>query len=121
MRLLKRKTAPLDRRESLAGVPVLNNGVELLGEAGENLMLSVKVFRGRGFLDRFRPEEMTRKIRLDELGSFVVRQINGKRDVLKIIDAFVGKYKTNRREAELSVVAFLKSLVQRNVISIAIK
>jgi hypothetical protein len=41
--------------------------------------------------------------------------------VLDIIDAFTARFAANRREAELSVVDFLKELVKRRVLSIAIK
>ena len=85
------------------------------------MSLTVTIKRGNGFLDLFRPAVMNRRIKLDTLGSFVVRLIDGKRDVLEIIEAFEAKYKTNRRETQLSVVAFLKSLARRNIASIVIE
>jgi len=115
------KQKPLDRRRSLTGVPVMNENVTIEPADGDNLILTVKLQRGRGLLARFQPAVMTRRVKLDQLGSFVVRQIDGKRSVLEIIDLFVERYKTNRREAELSVVSFLKSLIERHVVSVAIK
>jgi len=64
---------------------------------------------------------MERHIKLDELGTFVIGQIDGKKTVRKIINAFAKHYKLNRRESELSCVAFIKSLTTRNVISVVIK
>ena len=75
----------------------------------------------KGFMARFQPPVQVRRVELDELGTFVVGQIDGARDVLEIVNAFTTRFKVNRREAELSVVEFLKSLVQRHLISIAIK
>ena len=117
-----RKTqSGLDRYESMAGVPVLNKGVSIADEQAEKLSLTVRIKRGNRFLDRFRPEVINRRIKLDDLGSFVVRMIDGKRNVLDIVEAFEAKYKTNRRETQLSVVAFLKSLARRGVASIVIE
>ena len=72
-------------------------------------------------LARFLPPVVVRKFELDELGAFVVGQINGKKTVLELVDAFVDQYKISRREAELSVVAFLKSLIQRRIVSVTIE
>ena len=120
-KISKKQQPLLDRYQSMEGIPVLNSGISM--ETGEDgtLVLRVTVERGSGFLDRFRPPEMTRRIKLDELGSFVVRLIDGRRNVLDIVEAFEAKYKTNRRETQLSIVAFLKSLVTRHVASIAIE
>jgi len=111
----------LDRRQSLAGIPVFNNDVRVMNAENHKLTLEVTLRRGSGFLDRFRPAEMTRTVKLDELGTFVVSQIDGTRNVLDIINAFKTQYQTNQRETELSVVAFLKSLAERSAISIVIK
>ena len=70
---------------------------------------------------RFMPPILERTVKLDELGAFVFRLIDGQRTVLQIVEAFQQRYKANRREAELSTVEFLRSLAQRRVISIAIK
>ena len=59
-------------------------------------------------------------VELDELGSFVVDLIDGKRNVLEIVEAFQEKYKTNRRETQVSVVTFLKTLAVRGVASVVI-
>ena len=62
-----------------------------------------------------------RKIRLDELGGYVFKLVDQQRTTLEIIEKFAGHYRLNRREATLSTVEFLKSLVKRGVISILIK
>ena len=111
----------LDRRESLAGVPVLNDGVTVDRDDDGNWLLVVRQPRRRGLFSRFLPPVMERRTQLDSLGTSVVRQIDGKRDTGAIIKAFVAEHRLNGREAELSVVAFLKSLVQRNLVSIIVK
>ena len=87
--------------------------------ANGTLAINMKIANsGTGFLDRFRPPVMEKRHTLDELGSFVVGRIDGRRNVKCIIDDFVERYRVNRREAELSVVAFLKMLMHRHIVSI---
>lgn len=119
-----RKDVPVvDRRQSLAGVPALNEGVSFQEEPGSGrVVLNVRQVRRRqGWLARCRPAVVERSVRLDELGSFVFKLVDNQRTTLEIIEAFAGHYRLNRREAALSTVEFLKSLVKRGVISILIK
>ena len=117
----RRKEPLIDRRRSLTGIPVVNNGVATTEVAPGRIDIVARRPRGKGFLARFQPAVLERTVKLDEMGTFVYRQIDGRRDVLAIIDIFMGRHRTNRREAELSVAAFLKSLAERRVISIVIK
>jgi hypothetical protein len=110
----------LDRRQSLAGIPALNEGVSCLEGANGDTLLSVMMRRRGDFLGRFQPARWERKVQLDSVGSFVLAQINGERSVLEITEILIARHKVNRREAELSTVAFLKSLLERNIISIGI-
>ena len=113
---------PIDRRRSLESIPVLNPGVRLEPEEDGRLLVIVPVTRARkGWLTRFQPRVFERKLRLDELGAFVLRQIDGDRPVRAIVESFVKQYGTTRREAELSTAEFLKSLARRNVISIGVR
>ena len=114
------KEPKIDRRRSLSGVPVLNEGVQVATEA-DRATLVVRRNRPNGFLARFQPRVLERTVKLDELGTFVLKQIDGQKDVLRIIDAFIGQYRINRREAELSIVAFIRSLAERRVISVVIR
>ncbi len=119
--LKKREKNTVDRRQSLAGVPVLHDNVEVV--EGENgvATLKMKIHRGRSFLDRFRPPVMERKYELDEFGTFVVLQMRKRRDVLSIIRAFERRFGMSHRESELGVVAFVKTLMKRDVLSVVVK
>ena len=113
---------PVDRRRSLASIPILNPGVRLEPEADGRMLVVVPVARSRkGWLARFQPRVIERKVRLDSLGAFVLNQVDGRRTVRLIVDAFVETYRTTHREAELSTADFLKSLAQRNIISIGVQ
>lgn len=86
---------------------------------GGGLFLKRKVLRGSGFLERFRPAVTEKSYELDAFGAFVVSQIDNRRNVLEIVNAFEKQFKMSRRESELGVVAFLKILLKRNLVAIA--
>jgi hypothetical protein len=114
-------TPTLDRRQSLQGVPVLNPGVTWKERTDGSLVVSIKVGRSPGVLGLFQPKMSEKRIELDVLGSFVLMQIDGEKTALQITEAFVARFKVHRREAELCIVSFLKSLLKRCIISIAIR
>lgn len=111
----------IDRRAALSGIPVLMPGVELENGEDGRMTAVVHLKRPEGFFARFMHPVSSRRIRLDEIGSYVLSQIDGKRNVMEIIGQFMNKYRMNRREAELSIAEFLGSLVKRNVIAIGIR
>ncbi|MBN1672001.1 MAG: PqqD family protein [Kiritimatiellae bacterium] len=117
--LRRREKQRLDRRQSLAGVPVFHTHVRLEECEAGTVTLKAKVRRGPGFFDRFRPPVSERSYELDEFGTFVVRQIDHERSVLAIVNAFERRYGMSHREAELGVVAFMKMLMKRNLLSVA--
>lgn len=119
--LNRQDPAQIDRRQSLDGVPVLNEQVSSKNDSNGRLVINIKIKRGNGFLARYQPAVMERNVRLDEIGSFVFQLIDNQRSALEIIELFLAKYRVNRREATLSVVEFLKSLVKRRIISIVIR
>ncbi|MFH1732398.1 MAG: PqqD family protein [Planctomycetota bacterium] len=119
--LRKREKNSVDRRRSLAGVPVFHDNVEIIGGDEGNITLKVQVRRGYGFLERFRPPVTERKYELDEFGTFVVRQVRKRKNVLAIIRAFERRFGMSHRESELGVVAFVKMLMKRNVLSVVVE
>jgi hypothetical protein len=116
-----KKEPALDRRRSLAGIPVVNPGVTSEEIEAGRLRLTARFPRGTGLLARFQPPVLERSVKLDELGAFVFRLIDGRRSVLEIVDLFAARYRANRREAELSVAAFVRSLAERRMISVVIE
>ena len=122
MALFGRQEQPaVDRREALSSIPALVPGVTL--EEGEDGRVTAVVTSRRpaGFWARFMSRTMTRRVRLDEIGTYVIRQIDGTRTVKELVAEFASRYRVNRREAELCMADFLKSLAQRNIIAIGIR
>ena len=121
MRLLKKRgKGQIDRRRSLGGIPVLHDNVETLPGSEGTITLRMEILRGTGLLARFRPPVSERRYELDEFGTFVVKQVQKRKSVLEIICAFEQKFRMSHRESELGVVAFVKSLMKRNVLSVAV-
>ncbi len=61
-----------------------------------------------------------RRLTLDEIGSFVWRLCDGNHSVREIIRALAARYKLHRKEAEVSVVAYLRTLAKRRLIAVAV-
>jgi len=116
----KREQANVTRRQSLAATPVLSERVRAEATDGGGLVLHVRIPRGAGLLDRFRPRVDERRYELDEFGAAVVRRIDNRRKVSEIVEAFHHEFGLSRRESELGVVAFLKMLMKRGLIGIEI-
>lgn len=104
----------------MSGVPVLNEGVDLRREESGKMILRVRLLPEVGWMDRFRPRVDTRRYELDDFGSFVVARINGNHTVLEIINGFQEAFGMSRRESELGVVAFIKMLMKRRLLSVGV-
>lgn len=114
------KTPTLDRRQSLDAVPVRNGGFVREPRADGVIDLVIRGPRPKGLLSRFMPETIEQRFKLDELGTAVYDLIDGTRTVEQVMDAFAARFKLNKREAEISVAAFLRTLAERKIISIVI-
>jgi len=119
--LKKREKHSVDRRRSLAGTPVLHDNVEIVEGLDGIVALKLHIRRGAGFFDRFRPVVMERKYELDEFGAFVVGEVQKRKNVLSIVRAFERRFGMSHRESELGVVAFMKSLMKRDVLSVVVE
>jgi len=112
----------IDRQRSLNSIPALNPGVERDVQPDGRVLVTVRIpRRSKGLLARFQPAVIERRVRLDELGAFVLAHVDGVRSVADIVAAFIAAYGTTRREAELCTADFLKSLAQRHILSIGVR
>ena len=113
-----RKKQSLTRDQSLTAKPVRNKSVTVSRDDDGNVVFSIPRRKTwwADALARVLHMPDQKKIALDEIGTTVWDQCDGKHTVLAIIDGFVEKYKLNRREAEVSMFAYLKELTQRGFI-----
>jgi hypothetical protein len=121
LRLLRRRQKKqVDRRRSLTGIPIIHENVTVVEKSGI-ITLQVKTGRGSNLLHQFRPKVVEKKYELDEFGTFVVRQMRKRKNVMAIVRAFEKKFGLSHRESELGVVAFVKMLMKRNAVSVVIE
>lgn len=113
----------LTREQSLAALPVRNGVIREERTEKDDLVLRVPVKRKGVWrvLGRFlNIPEVDRRVELDELGAYVWGLCDGQTDVRTIIDRFSRQYKLNRKEAEVSMTAYLRTLARRRLIGIMV-
>ena len=62
-----------------------------------------------------------RKITLDEVGTEVWQMCNGRNSVGQMIDLLSEKYQLNRKEAEVSLLQYLKTLGQKRFVGFVLE
>jgi len=119
----KKPIPELDRESSLNARPVLNRLVKT--EEGENDHVVLLVPRRKTALVKAVSEifklPLTKQIALDEVGSYVIRLCDGANTVREMITKLSGKYRLSRREAEVSMLSFLRQLGRRGIIGFVIE
>lgn len=116
--------APLSRIQSLACIPKQNEEIQWQQLDNGEILFTYAVPLGRLFLSlhrRFSKNEAavpTKKLQLDQMGSFVWKEIDGKKTVKEIIGIFAHSHKVTSHEAETAVAPFLRSLGQRGFIGL---
>ena len=118
-----RSRQQVTRKEALSARPIRNTLVrwEKTEEGEVKLFVPMRKDRMARVLGRiFKVPDRDKQIILDEIGGAVWEMCDGKNDINSIITALARQHKLARREAEVSVTAFLKMLAQRNLISLAL-
>jgi hypothetical protein len=103
-------------------VPLQNAGARQI-PIGEDLVLDVPINRKRmryAWLAWFVPLRSHRRIHLDTLGAQIFRLCDGHRPVEGIIDEFAGCHRLTFHESRTAVVTYLRSLIQRGAIAVAV-
>ncbi|NLW50066.1 MAG: PqqD family protein [Candidatus Brocadiaceae bacterium] len=114
---------PLSRALSLSARPVLNRLVKVDRDREGHVILQVpradnSLVRSVTRWFRLPPYK---PIALDELGTFVIELCDGRRTVRDLVDMFAKRYKLNRREAEVGMTTFLRTLARRSIIALVIE
>jgi len=122
MGLFRRKQAGLTRQQSLSAIPVPNRNVEVEKDDAGNVTITVPWQRNWkmtliGLLMLTPPAKRKRVVALDEVGSEVYSLCDGRRTMKSIVDIFADRYKLSRKEAVLSITAYLNQLAQRGIVA----
>ncbi|MFW6162413.1 MAG: PqqD family protein [Planctomycetota bacterium] len=117
-----RRRKPMSREQSLTSIPVRNEAIEQerTDEGTVRLIIPRRDDWWVRAAARFFYVPKRRRIVLDEIGSFVWELCDGDNDVRRIIRALAERYQLHRKEAEVSVVAYLRQLAKRRLIAIAV-
>jgi len=118
----KEKTISIDRAKLLSLKPKPSSNVKWeVYDTGEVAIIIERKSRGRlgEILATIFMQPKTRKIVLDEIGSYVWKMFNGKTSIREIITKISEKFKMSKREAEVSLIAFLSDLEKRGAITVA--
>jgi hypothetical protein len=120
-KLFPRKYIPkISRQEILTAVPVRNSLVEWETNEHEEVVLKVPRRQDRigRLLHRVFVAPAFKQIVLDEVGSDVWVLCTGENSVDAIVKSMAKKYKLSRREVELSLASYLRTLAQRGLIGL---
>ncbi len=115
----------LSRTEALACIPQQNDTTSWEELENGNVLFTYAIPLSRFFQALHRKftknsvETPTKRLELDEMGSFVWKLIDGRRSVGDIITTFAHEYKVSNQEAETAVTAFIKTLGQRGFIGLS--
>ena len=114
----------LSRTESLACIPRKNDDINWQELDNGDILFTYAIPLSRFFtalhqkFSKNKAEIPTKKLQLDQMGSFVWYLIDGNNTVKDIIRTFAKNYKVTSQEAETAVAAFLKTLGQRGFIGL---
>lgn len=112
----------ITRSEALACRPVKNREVQEQKLADGDVLLICPLIirpwlaslaRGLGLRNR---KPLTRKLRLDEMGTLVWTLVDGERTLGNMVDIVSHRYRLNRRETEVAMTTFLRELGRRGLI-----
>ena len=120
-KLFPRKfVSKITRQEILSAVPVRNSLVEWETNEHEEVVLRVPRRQDRlgRLLHRVFVAPPFKQVVLDEVGSDVWQLCTGENNVDAIVKSLSKKYKLSRREVELSLASYLRTLAQRGLIGL---
>ncbi len=126
--MFRKKVPKLERQQVLQAIPIRNPKLEV-GRTEEGFVVLTlplrqdwvgKLLAGyHRFIFWGKPMK-PHKVELDELGSEVFDLIDGERTVDDLIKALAKKHKLARREVEVSLTEYLKTLGRRGIIAFAV-
>ena len=118
----RKATSRITRDQAMEGKPFRNPSIESVTE--EDGEISLKIPRRRtwwiNLLAKWGRIPDHRVIALDEIGTGVWENCDGEHSVKDLIALHAQKYQLSRKEAELSMIAYLRQLAQRGIIVLVI-
>lgn len=121
--MLFRKKIKISKEDILNSIPLKNEALEYhANERGEmSVIITRKLSWWLKIVSKLVYLQDKKTVTLDELGTDVLNMCDGNITVKAMIERFSKKHKLNIREAEISMMAYLRSLIQRGIIAFAVK
>ena len=119
----KKKRGPqLSKPEALDAIPVRNQFCKVDHTDGGLALITVPVRQNlwTKLMKRLTSVPQYKKIELDEIGTFVWDQCDGRTNVRALIDKVCKRFRLSYREGEVSLTQYLKTLARRNLIGLAV-
>ena len=110
----------ISREDSLNAVP-LKSPVIASEKKNDKLLLTVEFERPRWQQFLGAEKKCTKTFALDNIGSAVYQLCNGENTVATIIKKISQDYKISISDAEISVTTFMKTLIAKGLIAIAVQ
>jgi hypothetical protein len=122
MPLFQDKPRPTSPARTLDAHPVRMFKAEPREQSAGQWRLTVP-YKPIGWAARFLrvPQDVTKTFELDDLGKLVWDACDGKTTVRQVIRMLASRYHLNEREAEVSTLAFLRTLMRKGLIGIPAK
>jgi hypothetical protein len=120
---MTRAKEKFDATRLLDLVPAVNEAVRV-ERHGRTIIVFVPIARRfwmRAPFTWLLPLRSEKGVALDALGGEVFEACDGRRTVEEIVEAFAEKHRLRFHEARASVLAFLRSLSERNLLVMALK
>lgn len=119
---LRQPEPKLTREQSMNAIPIRNPLLHWGRNDSDNIVVAMDrrqdwMGQAMEWLFMVPPK---RKVQLDEVGSTVWESCDGENTVNDIIKILSGKYKLSRREVEMSLTKYLRTLGQRKMIGFMI-
>ena len=114
----KKKQPELTKQQAMAARPVQLVKSECVTGSDPGtfrLVVPLKTRKFAGFLFRM-PEGATKSFELDEMGKLVWDSCDGSTSVQQIIRRLADEYRISHREAEVSTLAFLRTLARKGLL-----
>ena len=119
----KQKVRAISRKASLDSTPVHNQALRVERQEDGTIVLYAKQQHkglGKRLAKLCKIEDLEKRYSLDELGAFVWDMCDGETTVRTMINRFAEKHRLSRKEAEISMVEYLKSLASKGIIGIVV-
>jgi hypothetical protein len=120
---MRSRRSRISRRQMLESVPRLNPAVRWEELDTGRILVTFRKDAGvwlRIAMRLFALPEWS-QVLLDEVGTRVVRQIDGVRTVNQLIAYLAGELKLSRKEAEVALVKYLEMLGKRNLVGFEVR